>query len=97
MNSTIKINGLKFEIQGDGFVRAEGDFDQIVALIDARLSDLSPHDISRLHFGAIFTDDGANNKAAFDELNAIATAAAGEVMKEWHDPSGAFVTISSGL
>ena len=96
MTNEMKINGFKFVIEGDGFVRAraEGDFETITALVEARLAALETAEISRLHAGAIFGDAGPV-EAAFDDLNRIATAACGEVTKDWHDPAGVFVTISA--
>ena len=97
MTNEMKINGFKFVIEGDGFVRAraEGDFETITALVEARLAALETAEISRLHAGAIFGDDGAADEAAFNDLNHIAATACVEVTKDWHDPAGVFVTISA--
>jgi hypothetical protein len=97
MNDTISISGRKFNIQGDGFVRAqaEGDFDKIVALVGARLTGLADAELARLHAGSMFTDDGPTDDQAFDDLTRIVSEEAFLVMKDWHDPSGAFVSISA--
>lgn len=97
MLTAIDIAGSKFNIEGEGFVQAHAsaDFDQIVALIQERLTHLDAAELGRLHAGSIFNKDGAVDQAAFDELSAIVEGAASEVLKAWHDPSGAFVTIAA--
>jgi len=96
MHTSIKINGLMFGIDGDGFSHAEDDFARIVELIDISLSELDSATVARLHDAAIFTDDcEPTDPAAFDELNAIATAATSKALVEWSDTSDAFVTITA--
>jgi hypothetical protein len=97
MLNEIKIDGLKFWIEGHDFVRAKGenDFETITAIVEAHLSALEAAELSRLHAGAIFGDDGPADQAAFDDLNRIAASASSEVTKDWHDGSGVFVTISA--
>ena len=96
MHATIKINGLTFGIDGDGFSHAEDDFARVVELIDISLSELDSATVTRLHDGAIFTDDcEPTTRAAFDELNAIAAAATSEALSGWYDTSDAFVTIAA--
>jgi len=96
MHTSIKIGGLTFGIDGEGFSHAEDDFAHVAMLTDISLSELDSATVTRLHDGAIYGDDGeATAWAAVDELSAIAAAATSEALSGWYDTSDAFVTIAA--
>jgi len=95
MNAQFTISGLTFDMQGDGFGRNEGDFDQIVQATSDALYDLSAGELRRLHDGSIMDEEESDfiDRAAFDALNTIAYHASKPVLTGWHNTENVFVTI----
>lgn len=96
MNAQFTINGLTFDMQGDGFGREEADFDQIVQNTSDALRNLSNAELQRLHAGSIMDIDEGEfaDRAAFDELNSIAYRAGKPVLANWHNADNTFVSIN---
>ena len=99
MNSTITCHGFSFTLQGDGFARANahGDFDRIVSRVERYLDRRTAKFVGYLHAGsAINSDtDECNDVSANERLLHIVNRESIAVMATWHNPNGAFVTISA--
>ena len=99
MESTITCHGFSFTLNGDGFARANahGDFDRIVTRVERYLDRRTAKFVGALHAGSVIDAeteacaDAALNGRLLDVVNRESIA----VMASWHNPNGAFVTISA--
>lgn len=95
----ITVHGFCFLIEGTGFAgqdaSAMDDFDTIAASLQAVLAALPVGAVARLHAGAILTDDGATDEAAFTELDRMLRDVTRPVLAIWAHPDEAFTSISA--
>lgn len=95
----ITIHGLRFAVEGSGFVRAhaERDFEAIVDRIETALRDMDVARMAALHHGALVDAETGefHVQSCADELHRLAHVEAAEVLKSWHNPAGAHVMISA--
>ena len=98
MQNTITCHGFSFTLQGDGFARANAhdDFDRIVTKVERYLDRRTVGFVAALHAGSMVNadtkecTDAALNERLLDIVNRESVS----VMSTWHNPNGAFVSIS---
>ena len=98
MASIIKSHGLKFNIEGSGFLASNAMDDFAIACdeLEAALDNLDAVDVARIHAGARMNAETGDfpNKDARNTLDDMASAACEKATESWRDPSAAFIMVS---
>lgn len=93
----ISSHGFKFNVEADGFVRAnaEQDRDNGIAAIEAHLDQMDARTVSAMHFADLAwqeRDCAGNRPSLIDEIESIGHSAA---TAGWHNPSAVSLMVSA--